>query len=398
MSKYEVPPELQDLLLEFTVAVLVEEPRDIVDFAVCYFSRLRDYRRGAGGSDQAPRAGYDMGNGLIEDGGEDESDEYIEEPPIIRRPFVNRRKSVFAEAYNPEADDDDSSAVVIPKTDDQRKMLMEAVKRIFLFKALDPSQLSAVVDAMFERQVKRGEYIIRQGEDGDNFYVIECGTYDIFVETTPDQSMPPLNVGRYENSGYFGELALMYNVPRAATIQASTSGALWALDRTTFRKLVLQSAFKKRKMYENLINSVPILQEMTEYERGNVADALVTRSFRPGELIIRQGDPADGMYFVESGNLVVTLAAHEGGVEAKEKEINRLGPGGYFGELALITHQPRAANVRAIDQVLCAFLEVEAFERLMGKCVDILQRNASRYEEQLKMIHGEDPSFQKLRS
>ena len=63
-AKYEVPPELQDLLLEFTVAVLVEEPRDIVDFAVCYFSRLRDYRRGAGGKLPSDWSILDMLNWL----------------------------------------------------------------------------------------------------------------------------------------------------------------------------------------------------------------------------------------------------------------------------------------------------------------------------------------------
>lgn len=93
----------------------------------------------------------------------------------------------------------------------------------------------------------------------------------------------------YENRGSFGELALLYNMPRAATIQGKTEGQLWALDRQTFRRILLKSAFRKRKMYETLINSVPMLKALQNYERMNLADALIPKTYAPGELIIKQG-------------------------------------------------------------------------------------------------------------
>lgn len=66
----------------------------------------------------------------------------------------------------------------------------------------------------------------------------------------------------YENKGSFGELALLYNMPRAATIKAKSDGLLWAMDRQIFRRIVLKSAFKKRKMYEELIEVVPMLKTL----------------------------------------------------------------------------------------------------------------------------------------
>ena len=63
--------------------------------------------------------------------------------------------------------------VIHPKSDVQRKALMEAVREILLFRSLEPEQLGDVINAMFERTVEEGDYIIKQGDDGDNFYVIE---------------------------------------------------------------------------------------------------------------------------------------------------------------------------------------------------------------------------------
>lgn len=98
------------------------------------------------------------------------------------------------------------------------------------------------------------------------------------------------HVHTYENRGSFGELALLYNMPRAATIKAVTEGLIWALDRQTFRRILLKSAFRKRKMYESLINSVPMLVALQSYERMNLADALIPKSFSNGEQIIKQGN------------------------------------------------------------------------------------------------------------
>lgn len=82
-----------------------------------------------------------------------------------------------------------------------------------------------------------------------------------------------------------------------------------------------------------------------------MADALMSRSFQAGERVIKQGDVADGMYFVESGEIRITIAGAQAGGEI---EVNRIHSGGYFGELALVTHKPRAASAYAIGDVKLA--------------------------------------------
>ncbi|XP_069681613.1 cAMP-dependent protein kinase type II regulatory subunit [Periplaneta americana] len=379
-GKITVPDELRDVLLEFTISYLLEQPGDVVEYAVDFFHKLQENR---------------AANLVRLEETVDSPDESVisteEEPPVTR--FSSRRKSVFAETYNPEEDEDDDEGakVVYPKSDEQRERLAESVKHILLFRALDKEQMQDVLDAMFEKTVQAGDYVIKQGDDGDNFYVIERGTFHAFVTTEPGTD--PKQVHTYDGSGSFGELALLYNMPRAATIQAGTQGAVWAMDRQTFRRILLKSAFKKRKMYETLLESVPMLKALQAYERMNLADALVPRQYADGELIIKQGDSADGMYFVEDGSVKITITGDNG----QEVEINRISKGGYFGELALVTHKPRAASAYAVGNIKLAFLDVEAFERLLGPCMNIMKRNIDDYEDQLVRIFGSKTNITDIR-
>merc|ERR1719510_2364569 len=237
---------------------------------------------------------------------------------------------------------------------------------------------------MFEQKVEAGQFIIRQKQDGDFFYVVETGVYSALIET-PDDDLK--TVFTYENEGNFGELALLYNMPRAASVRAETDGSLWALDRQTFRKIVLKSAFQKRKMYESFLENVSLLECLEKYERENIADALVSQSFNPGDIVVKQGDKGNGMYFVETGTLVVLKQ-----IDGEEKEVNELHPGKYFGELALVNHAPRQATVVARDDVKVAFLDALAFERLLGPCMGILKRNEHQLKEMMRRTFGSKAS------
>ncbi|XP_064609788.1 cAMP-dependent protein kinase type II regulatory subunit-like [Liolophura sinensis] len=358
---FEIPEGLGDLLRDFTVSVLRERPGNIYDFAVDYFTKIRETRR--------PKS---IPMYIIVDDEEAGEPDPSQFRPKTQKSKFARRHSVSAERYDPEADDDDDEKVVHPKTDEQRERLVQAVGGILLFRSLDSDQMQDVVDAMFEKTVEPGEQVIVQGDDGDNFYVIDSGIYDVLVLVNGENK----KVHQFENSGSFGELALMYNMPRSATIVAQTKGTVWAMDRNSFRRIVLKSAFKKRKMYEELLENVTILKSLEPYERMNLADALVPKIYTD-EAIIKQGDDADGVYFVETGTIRVTIT----GVSGKEEEVARKSKGAYFGELALLENKPRSANVYAEGKVKVAFLERDSFERLLGPCVEIMKRNSSLYQQ-----------------
>ncbi len=209
------------------------------------------------------------------------------------------------------------------------------------------------------------------GDDGDHFYVIDKGTYDVYVTKEGDLKTKPIKIGEYNQKGSFGELALMYNQPRSATILATSDGILWVMGRQTFRKLVLKHAFRKRQLYEKFLKDLDILQSLTDYERSNVADALIPIDYYQNDIIIKQGDQGDRMFFIEDGQCDIYM---------NEKFHKSLNKGDYFGELALLNHEPRSATViAASSKVRLASLEVQSFERLLGPCMDLIHRNTSKY-------------------
>ncbi|KAF8786238.1 cAMP-dependent protein kinase type II regulatory subunit-like isoform X2 [Argiope bruennichi] len=348
-----VPPVLENILLEYTINVLVENPEDIISHAADYFTRLRDNR------DQENPPGMvgektDISN--------------------ILGSRASRRQSVVGERYDPEQDDDEEEIEKFPKSDEERKRIKERTKDIFLFKVLDEEDINEIIEAMMPREVETGQVIIRQGDDGDFFYVVDKGTFEACVK---DGKGEERIVKIYDNSGSFGELALLHNQPRAATVTATTKGLLWAVSRKTFNRLVVKRAFEKRQKYMALLEKVPELQPLTEFEKMQVCDALSPVFLKKGNILFEEGDEGDGMYFVEEGKISIIQKSSK---NKSEQEVAQLGPGEYFGEMALVKNQPRAGTAKAVVDTKLAFLEVKAFERLLGPCIDIMKARMEKYK------------------
>lgn len=190
-------------------------------------------------------------------------------------------------------------------------------------------------------------------------------------------------VGNIQAGGSFGELALMYNAPRAATVISVEPGCtLWALDRVTFRRILMESTFARRRMYESFLEEVPLLSSLTPYERSKIADALETQKFAAGDIIIKEGDPGHSFYLLESGEADAYKDEPGNSVRHYKK-------GDFFGELALLNDAPRAASVVASTDVKVATLGKNAFQRLLGPVEGILRR--TRYEGVKTGVEEMDP-------
>ena len=134
-----------------------------------------------------------------------------------------------------------------------------------MFSSLSREEFQIIVDAIEEVKVQVGDTVIEEGGQGNCMYVVESGH---FVCTKVDKkSQAVLQLKVYEQGDSFGELALLYNAPRAATITARSIGCLWKLDRDTFNHIVKEAAAKRREKYEAFIQANKLFENLGAYDR-----------------------------------------------------------------------------------------------------------------------------------
>jgi len=367
---YVAKHNIHKLLKECIVQLCITKPDNPTAFLREHFDKLeREQRR----KQSVRNANQNGGLDAMEDFEEDVDDSLMASPPTTTSKNRNRRGAVSAEVYT-EEDATTYVKKVVPKDYKTMAALSKAIAKNVLFSHLDENERSDIFDAMFPVVHICGETVIKQGDEGDNFYVIDQGTVDFYVDGE--------YVSSIGDSGSFGELALIYGTPRAATVKAKTDVKLWGIDRDSYRRILMGSTLRKRKMYEEFLSKVPILEDLGKFERLTVADALQPVSFEDGEAIVRQGEPGEDFFIITEGQAVVLQRRTD---SEEQVEVSKLGPSEYFGEVALLLDRPRAATIVARGPLRCVRLDRGRFERVLGPCADILKRNISKYNSYVSL-------------
>ena len=338
-----------------------------------------------------------------------------------------RRTSVSAESIAVDSETTEPLPVFV-KSPDQLRRIRNSIANNFIFRDLDEEQETGVLNAMQEMKVEAEEVVIRQGDVGEYFYVVESGHLNCYIRPEP---LPPSwlsgkpsptslpteekflqpgyhpefgkKVAECKQGSSFGELALMYGHPRAATVLSVEPSTLWSLDRITFRTIILKAAHRRRTMYEQFLSSVTLLSSLSSEEKSKIADALVSRVLADGEAVVRQGEMGDTFFFVEEGEAIVTQTQSAEDGQLRDITVGHLVKGDYFGgnapssifishrhivnclssELSLLRLAPRAATVSAVvradpskPKLKVAALDAQAFTRLLGPLREIMERKA----------------------
>lgn len=354
-----MPDNFHDVLTEFTIACMVEKPDDVINYAVKYFTKYQADRK---------KTLSEVEIGMLGDVEELITTIDEELPSDLRQRLSKRRESVYTESFDPSKDEPAEIAESIyPKSPELYNRLAQTVQNMFFFRSLNDEQQRAIFDAMFERVVKENEIIFHEGEDGSYFFIIESGQYTATIGNSI--------VAKFKNFGSFGEMALLYNSPRPFTIKANMVGKLWAMDRETFRKILLKSVFKKHQIYDKFIDSVIMFKILSPYDRKRLADGMISLTFKLNEQILKQGDAPKGIFFIEMGMVSVRKILADG----SEVEILQMGEGEHFGGLTLMINESMQNSFRAAsDDVKLAFLDVETFERLVGPCTKLINRSIEK--------------------
>lgn len=135
--------------------------------------------------------------------------------------------------------------MIVPKPDSVKTLIHDAISGNILFKACSTEELHELVEVFAPMEASAGSTILRQGDEGDAFFVMERGTVDVYEG---DEHKSTLYAGTS-----FGEIALLYGCPRSATIRTRYFCKLWTISRAAFRAITSQ--FKSRRM-EAKVNSL----------------------------------------------------------------------------------------------------------------------------------------------
>ena len=127
-------------------------------------------------------------------------------------------------------------------------------------------KLLEVVNEERQKNIEKNEILIQQGDEGDYFYIVKSGSFDIYVQRG---TTPAVKVSEKGPGDFFGEIAMMYNSPRAATVKATSNSTVWALDRESFQMMLVTAENTKKKLYENLLDGIDLFDSLNKYEKGH---------------------------------------------------------------------------------------------------------------------------------
>jgi cAMP-dependent protein kinase regulator len=261
-----------------------------------------------------------------------------------------------------------SSSLFFVKNSLDADVIRKAIKNNLFFDLMTTKELDQFIGAFEPIKVDEGLDVVTQGHPGDFFYIIGKNSGVTF-------HINGIQVGEAGEGESFGELALLYSSPRAATAVAMSSPTnLFRVGRRTFRTLLQEQTKRNEKQKIDLLKAVDFLSAISEFDLNRLARAMTLNVFHERDSIFKKGDEGDAFYIVHEGQLQVTDIS----VGSARFDNFVLKSGDYFGERALVTHEPRAANVIAATNGSTFRIDRTTFERVLGKFSRVIMKSQDR--------------------
>jgi CRP-like cAMP-binding protein len=210
------------------------------------------------------------------------------------------------------------------------------------------------------RRYSAGKPVFRQGDRPKAFYVVRSGVLEVLeedLETGKERVIRTLVTG-----DTFGELGLIDGSPRSATVRPAVDAELFEVDESTFDRLLATMVhvpeFAPTLQRAAELRSLPPFQALGSSEIGLLLEHGRWLNVAPGEAIVEEGEEGDAFYVIGAGQVEV---------HAEDRVLRSLGPGSYFGEIALLMDVPRTATVVARTPLRVYRLDRDGFEQVVAE-------------------------------
>ena len=276
----------------------------------------------------------------------DEIDQNLDNVEYIQKCNLNNRRIALTE--NVINDEEDTGQI---KTHKKSNELIEFM-RINLIKSpifcqLPQEILKQCIDAMEEKNIPAVTDVCKQGEIGESFFFVEEGELECkmqFTKITKEgnrkkvEKFEPKLVKIYGRGDYFGELSLLFHIPRRGTVKAVNDAKLYFLNRSTFKKILKRANEDKIARKINIFKKVPILETLTDEELIKLDDISKEAIYHNGEIIIKENEISNVMFFIDKGKCIGTQTEENGKIPVKTKDYRE---GDIIGERSLLKGEKR---------------------------------------------------------
>lgn len=289
--------------------------------------------------------------------------------------FVQRAKSRGMSMYTKPAqlqnivgEQLDASSDFVPpifeKSDEDVATIQSRLADKIFFNDLTKQEERVLIDAFEPVIMTDGDIVIREGDKGDFFYVLSEGKVTYLVKEKV--------VGDSEGgSQCFGELALLYASPRAATVRCESSPTkMFRVDQKTFRSLLQKQSQAKEREKMGLLRSIDLFADIERRDLKRLSAAMKPRSISPGDLLATGGVSHDVFYAVAEGALEVTEVTF-GTTKFVDMELTK---GDYFGERVLASDEPQSANITVTQAGMVFYIDKPTFVKVMGQFSRVIMR------------------------
>uniref|UniRef100_A0A8D3E3Z0 cGMP-dependent protein kinase n=1 Tax=Scophthalmus maximus TaxID=52904 RepID=A0A8D3E3Z0_SCOMX len=288
-----------------------------------------------------------------------------DEPQRIKRQAISAEPSALDPSQLT-----DVTLTSYSKTKESNDLIQRALMDNDFMKHLEHGQILTIMECMRPTSLSRGCCVIQEGDDGSEVYVLEEGKVEVAKQGKKLCSIGPGKV--------FGELAILYNCTRTATVTALTDVRLWAIDRQGFQTIMMRTGLIKLSQYTDFLRSVPSFQSLPEDVLSKLADVLEETHYSEGDYIIRQGASGDTFFIISEGQVRKSEEDEES--DGPTTLYKTLSKGDWFGEQALKGEDVRLASVTAAGDVTCLVIDRESFKQLIGGLDDVNNKQCDNNE------------------
>ena len=225
-------------------------------------------------------------------------------------------------------------------------------------------------------QLAAGEILFSRGDPGDALYVVAWGEIAVLA---------PQEIARLAEGEFFGEIALLADRPRTATVRATVDSQVLAIDRALLNDLVAGSSellrvllrFLRERLIAMLSETSPLFAPFTPLERLGLAARFHFLEIDEGLRVVEEGGKSPGLF---------VLLAGEADAVTGGRRVAHLESGDVFGEISLIANQPATASVVALTKSFVLYLPRADFSEIIMTHPQVLEHISSLAEARMRAI------------